>query len=273
MKKPLWRSIIFVALAALLVNAQAQPERPATPDAPKVSLPLPFKAGEKLRYEVSFSKLIFGGTVGEMQLSVANAEHAAKDPRLALKAEITTKGFFPTLFGLKARNTHSSIVSAQDLGLYESHKLIEEGDSRREQKSVIDRAAGRVTFTERNLADKNAETKTQDAASPSWVQDMVSAIYFMRTRPLNAGDVVTVPISDAGHVYEIEVVVEAREEVKVSAGKFKAIRLNAKVFDGRFIRRSGEMLMWVSDDARHMPVRVRVKTSGATINVELKSIR
>ena len=273
MKKLLWRFITVVALVALLVNAQAQPERPAPLDAPKVSLPLPFKAGEKLRYEVSFSKLIFGGTVGEMQLSVANAEHAAKESRLALKAEITTKGLFPKLFGLKARNTYSAIVGAHDLGLYESHKLIEEGNNRREQKSVIDREAGRVTFSDRNLADKSAEAKTKEASSPAWVQDMVSAIYFVRTRSLNAGDVITIPISDAGQVYEIEVAVEAREEVKASAGTFKAVRLNAKVFDGRFIRRSGEMLMWVSDDARRLPVRVRVKTSGATINVDLKSAR
>ena len=71
---------------------------------------------------------------------------------------------------------------------------------------------------------------------------MLSATYFVRTQPLNPGDVIKIPISDIGEVYEIEVIVEGREEVKSSAGKFKAIRLNAKVFDGRFIRRSGEML-------------------------------
>jgi hypothetical protein len=273
MKKSRWRILTLVALAALLINVQAQPERRVPLDTPKFIQPLPFKAGEKLRYEVTFSKLIFGGTVGEMQLSVANAEHTAKESRLALKAEITTKGFFPKLFGLKARNTYSAIVGAHDLGLYESHKLIEEGSNRREQKSVIDRDAGRVIFTDRNLADKNAEANTKEASSPSWVQDMVSAIYFVRTRSLNLGEIITVPITDAGQVYDIEAVVEAREEVKASAGKFNAIRLNAKVFDGRFIRRSGEMLMWISDDARRLPVRVRIKTSGATINVDLKSAR
>lgn len=272
MKKSRWILLTLAALAVLLVSAQAQPERPAALDVPKIAQPLPFKAGEKLRFEVSFSKLIFGGAVGDVQLTVANAEHA-RDARLALKAEVASKGFFPKLFGIKVRDTYSSIVSAQDLGLHESHKSIAEGSNRREQRSVIDREAGRVTFTERNLADKNAETKTKEAASPAWIQDMLSATYFVRTQPLNPGDVIKIPISDVGEVYEIEVIVEGREEIKASAGTFKAIRLNVKIFDGRFVRRSGEMLMWLSDDARRLPIRARVKTSGATVTVDLKSIR
>jgi len=272
MKKPFWRIIALVGLCAMLVSAQAQPARPAPADPPKVNQPLPFKAGEKLHYEVTFSKLIFGGTVGDVQLSVANADHAAKDSKLTLKAELTSKGFFPKLFGIKVRDSYSSIVNAQDMGLTESHKSIEEGNNRREQKSLIDREAGRVTFTERNLADKKAEPKIKEASSPTWIQDILSATYFVRTQPLNEGDVIEIPISDAGEVYHIEVIVEKREEIKVEAGKFKAIRLNAKIFDGRFIRRSGEMLLWMSDDTRRIPVRARVKTSGATVTVDLKRI-
>jgi Protein of unknown function (DUF3108) len=272
MQKPFLRIIALVGVCAMLVCAQAQPAKLATADPPKINQPLPFKAGEKLRYEVSFSKLIFGGTVGDVQLTVANANPAAQDAKLTLKAELTSKGFFPKLFGIKVHDTYSSIVSAQDMGLSESHKSIEEGNNRREQKSLIDRAAGRVTVTERNLADKKAEPKIKEASSPAWIQDILSATYFVRTQPLNEGDVIEIPISDAGEVYHIEVIVEKREEVKVDAGKFKAIRLNAKVFDGRFIRRSGEMLLWMSDDPRRIPLRARIKTSGATIVVDLKHI-
>lgn len=273
MKRTLWRFVAVVGLCAALAHAQAQPGTPAPAESPKINQPLPFKAGEKLGYEVSFSKLIFGGAVGDVKLSVANAEAAAKTPRLALKAELTSKGFFPKLFGIKVHDTYSSVVSAQDMGLHESLKSIAEGNNRREQKSVIDRNSGRVTFTERNLADKQAETKTKEAPSPAWIQDMLSATYFVRTQPLNEGDVIEIPISDGGEVYHIEVISEKHEEVQAGAGKFKAIRVNAKVFDGRFIHRSGEMLMWISDDARRIPVRARIKTSGATITVDLKSIQ
>jgi hypothetical protein len=272
MKKRLWILMVLLALtlSARLVNAQEQPAQPATPAPPKINQPLPFKAGEKLYYEVSFTKLIFGGVIGDVILSIANAESATKNPQLVLKAELKSKGFFPKFFGLKVRDTYSSVVNAQDMGLQESHKSIEEGKKRLDQKSLIDRDAGRVIFTERNLADSKAEPKTKEAPSPTWIQDVLSATYFVRTQPLNEGDVIQIPISDNGQIYQIEVVVEKREEVKVDAGKFKAIRLNVKVFDGRFIHRSGEMLLWMSDDGRRIPVQSKIKFSGANVTLNLK---
>src|SRR5581483_8072396 len=211
MKRMLRRLIAVVGLCAALVNAQA---RPASGELPKINQPLPFKAGEKLHYEVSFSKLIFGGTVGEVKLSVAGAESSAKTPLLAIKAELSSKGFFPKLFGIKVRDTYSAIVNAQDMGLHESVRSLAEGTNRREQKAVIDRDAGRVTYTERNLADKKAEPKTKEAPSPAWIQDILSAIYFVRTQPLNEGAAIEIPISDAGEVYHIEVIPEKREAVQ-----------------------------------------------------------
>ena len=85
----LFRCFALVGLCAAL--ATAQPSQPA--ESPKVNQPLPFKAGETLRYEVTFSKLLFGGTVGDVKLSVAGGESPAKTPRLTIKAELASKGF------------------------------------------------------------------------------------------------------------------------------------------------------------------------------------
>jgi hypothetical protein len=249
--------------------AQLSP-RPAEYTPPKISHPLPFKPGETLIYEVSFSKLIFSGTIGELKLIVSNQPEQVEAGTLEFKAEAVSKGFFPALFGVKVRDRYTSFVSSDDFGVHTSIKLIEEGKVRREQKSVIDREAGRVTFTDRDLVNESSEPRVKERPSPSWVQDLLSTIYYVRTRPLKDGDVVPVPISDGGEVYNIEVVVTGREEVKMGRGRTRAIQLNAKVFDGRYIRRSGEMLVWVTDDATRVPLRAKVKTSGYTISVELK---
>src|SRR5262245_51968819 len=108
MKRILWRLIILAALCATVAVAQEQPDKPVPP---KINQPLPFKAGEKLRYEVSFSKLIFGGTIGDLTLSVAGGEPATKNAKLLLKAEAVSKGFFPKLFGIKVRDTFSAFVN------------------------------------------------------------------------------------------------------------------------------------------------------------------
>src|ERR1700742_3994833 len=115
MKKRLLIFIVLLTLGATLVNAQEQTDKPAPLAPPKINQPLPFKAGEKLFYEVGFTKLIFGGVIGDVILSVANAESATKNPQLALKADLKSKGFFPKFFGLKVHDTYSSVVNAQDM--------------------------------------------------------------------------------------------------------------------------------------------------------------
>src|SRR5258707_5509956 len=49
---------------------------------------------------------------------------------------------------------------------------------------------------------------------------------------------------------------------------FPYTTLFRSVFDGRYVRRSGEMLVWVTDDPARIPVRARIKSSGATVTVE-----
>lgn len=264
-----WGSLATLLLGFALAAAQVAPEKVAfTP--PKITQPLPFKIGETLVYDVSFSRLIFSGTIGELKLSVSRPIDSPKPEMLELKAEGVSKGFFPALFGVKLRDRYTSLVNETDFGLNTTTKLLEEGKVRREQKSVVDRDAGRVTYTDRDLSNPKTEPKIKEKPSPSWIQDLLSTIYFVRTQPLKEGDVVAVPVSDGGEVYNIDVVAGKREEVKTNAGKFKAIQLNAKVFGGRYIRRNGEMLVWVTDDERRIPLRAKVKTSGATVTVDLK---
>jgi hypothetical protein len=266
---------IELLIGLSISTAQNAPEKIAYAP-PVISQPLPFKIGETLTYDVNFSKLIFSGTIGELKLSVSKPTDSSSSSgssgpgMLELKAEAVSKGFFPALFGVKVKDRYVSLVNQTDFGVHESTKLLDEGKIRREQRSVINRQRGRVTYTDRDLTKGTSEPKVKEKPSPSWVQDLLSCIYFVRTQPLKEGDVIPVPVSDGGEVYNIEAVAGKRDEIKTAAGKFKAIQLNAKVFDGRYIRRSGEMLVWVTDDAQRIPVRARVKTSGTTITVDLK---
>jgi uncharacterized protein DUF3108 len=268
LRKPL----VFAAwlmLALGQTTAQVSPDKVAFIP-PKLAEPLPFKIGETLAYNVTFSKLIFSGTIGELTLTVSKPLISTKPEMIELKAEAISKGFFPALFGVKVRDSYISLVNQVDFGIHSSTKLLEEGKVRREQKTVVNREAGLVTYTDRDLVNLKIQPKIKEKPSPAWVQDVLSAIYFVRTQALKDGEVTPVPISDGGEIYNIEVIAGRREDIATRAGKFKTIQLNAKVFDGRYIKRTGEMLVWVTDDAARIPVRAKVKTSGATITVDLK---
>jgi hypothetical protein len=261
------RKVFGLALALGIVTAASMAFEETPP--PKISHPLPFKVGETLVYEIVFSKLIFTGSIGQLTLTVAKASDA-QDPQLfELRAEAVSKGFFTWLFGLKVDNHYHSLVNSQDLGLHCSSTIIHEGNKYREQKTIIDRERGRLIYSERDLNNASAEPKVKQADSPRWVQDLLSAVYFARTQRLKEGGKIAVPISDGGKLYNIELIAGKHEEIKTGAGKFNALQLDAKIFNGRYIRRSGQMLVWVSDDARRIPVRAKIKTSGVTVTIEL----
>jgi hypothetical protein len=246
-------------------------EEKAKPVVPKVSHPLPFKVGENLQYDVSFERLIFSGSIGDMKFSVSKSPN--NQPELiTLTVDLVSKGFFPTLFGIKVKDQFSAVVNKDDFGLFSSFKLRQEGKTNTEEKNQINRKEGRVTYTFRDLANKAAEPKIVETECPNWVQDIISAIYFLRTQELKEGTVIPVPITDHGQNYVIDAVIGKREEVKVGAGKFQAFKVETKAFSGRLIRKSGELFLWFSDDEKRLPVKARVKVSGTTVNIELKKI-
>jgi Protein of unknown function (DUF3108) len=271
----MFRKFLVMLVALFLglgyAHAQLTTEKPAFAQ-PKLVDPLPFKVGETLVYDVSFSRLIFSGVIGELKLSVSKPEAPTAPELLEFRADAVSKGFFPALFGIKVKDRFVSLVNQSDFGIHTSKRFLEEGKVRREQTAVVNRDLGTVTYSDRDLASTKSSPKVKEKPSPSWIQDVLSTIYYVRSQALKEGEVIPVPISDAGEVYNIEIVTGRSEEIKTSSGKVRAIPLNAKVFDGRYLKRSGEMLVWVTDDPARVPLRAKIKTSGATITVELKRV-
>jgi hypothetical protein len=270
-------SLAFVPVSTVWISttgAQSLAEGARAADVARLQIPkpLPFKVGETLTYEVSFSKLFLSGSIGRLTMSVEKPADNPNTGLIELKAEAVSRGFFTWLFGIKVRDRFRSIVNPEDFGLHTSVIEIEEGARKKEQKSVIDRETGRVTYSERDLVAKSAEPNIKQAESPRWVQDALSAIYLVRTQQLKQGERLTVPISDAAKVYEIEVIADKPEQIKVDAGKFQALKLEAKIFDGRYINKKGEMVVWFSDDGLRLPLKARIKTGGTTVTVQLSRI-
>jgi len=256
-------------LISVVASGQIASDKAALPPA-KIADPLPFKVGETLVYDIKFSRLVLNGVIGELKLTVAKPLDPPMPEMIELRAEAFSKGFFPALFGIKVKDRFTSLINQSDLAMHTSTKVLEEGKTRREQKSVINRETGLVTYTDRDLVNTKSAPKIKEKASPTWTQDILSIIYFVRSQPLKEGDVISVPVSDSGEVYNINVVAGSRQEIKAGVGKIKTIQLDAKVFDGRYLKRSGEMLVWVTDDPARIPIRARIKTSGSTITVDLK---
>jgi hypothetical protein len=103
------------------------------------------------------------------------------------------------------------------------------------------------------------------------IHDVVSAIYFMRIQPLEVGKGFEIQISDSGRIYQLPVRVVERREMKTLLGRIGVVRVDADIFgEDRLIRGKGKFSIWLSDDARHIPVRADLTTDVGKFEIKLK---
>jgi hypothetical protein len=233
--------------------------------------PLPFKYGERLTYEVKFSRFPVAANVGELTFTVNPVN--GSDQHVKFEVQAVSRGALTSLFGVKVRDTFTTLAGKDDMFVYTTTKNIDEGDYRRHQIAVFDRPARKVKFTDTDVTAPSAPPRVVEQETRPWVQDTLSALYFTRTRKLEkVGKEVKFPVSDEGQTYDIGVVLLGSDQVKVDAGSFKTLKLDAKIFDGRLIRREGTLYVWVTDDARRIPVKAVMKIPAGTVTFELTSL-
>jgi hypothetical protein len=106
------------------------------------------------------------------------------------------------------------------------------------------------------------------------LQDVLSAIYFIRTQPLEVGKSFEVSICDHGRVYRVPIRVVEKKRMKTILGRVNVIRIDPDLFgpDGLVGAETGEFSIWLTDDSRHIPVGGRVKTEYGTFDIKLKKM-
>jgi hypothetical protein len=86
---------------------------------------------------------------------------------------------------------------------------------------------------------------------------VISALEKLRTLRLPAGKSVTLPVSNGKKSVEARVDAQGVESVETPAGKFRAVRYEAHLYNGVLYRRKGRLFVWLTDDERRLPVRIK----------------
>lgn len=96
--------------------------------------------------------------------------------------------------------------------------------------------------------------------TPGCVHDVVGALAKLRTlTSLQPGQATTLPISDGKKMVMARVEAQERETVSTKLGRFPAIRYEAFLFNDILFKRNARLFVWISDDARRLPVQVQVR--------------
>ena len=261
----------FLLLLAAAVSAAAQkPTRPITLR--------PFEPAEELIYEAELSRgLLRGLDVAEFRLKAQrrNSAKTGTQPQtpetLVLSCEIASKGFFPKLFGLRFRETLESTVEPVSFAVQTSKRVDEHGKRMRSSEAVFDQARGKVSWTEIDPNDPKRPPRVVNGEFTGLVHDILSAIYFMRTQPLQLGKRLELPISDSGQVYKVPIRVLEKKRLRTVLGRVDSVLIEADIFGaGGMLNGKGKFFVWFTDDARRVPVAVKVKSEYGTFDIKLK---
>lgn len=148
-------------------------------------------------------------------------------------------------------------------------KHSEEGKRNREVRIQIDYERRKSVLDEKNL--KTGETKHEENDAPACATDIVSAFFYVASLPLQTGSVSYFPVSDGGKTSVAVIRVEGRDQVKVPAGTFHAIRVSVEAASGK-LQGKGKLWVWFSDDAEHMPLQMQGKMGWGTVMFKLQKV-
>lgn len=231
----------------------------------------PFIVGENLTYEGKISKIIRGIAVADLSFTLQKAPDGED---FVVKAEAKSKGTLLKLFRFSFVQELQSNIDSDSFRATRTVKHDVQKERVRNSEAVFDYGERRVTYVETDPNEPMRPPRRIASEINDVSHDLISGLYSLRLMPLAVGKSFRMSVSDSGLVYDIPVRVTAREQQKTIFGKLWCFRVEPQVFGrNRLIEREGDMTIWITDDARRLPVRSVVNSPYGKIDIRLKSAK
>ena len=245
-----------LGLLALTLPAASQPPSatpPPPPGAGRVQklaeASVPFKVGETLSYDVSWSSFLVAGTA---TATVKEKRPSFESIAYYVVAEGRSLPLLARLYNLYYKM--DALVDSRTLLSQRGSLYAEEAADHRLAATRFDRAARRAFFEV-----QSEQTTKSDYAVPPGTQDGLTVLYALRTRALKAGDRVVTPVADGGSLYTVSAEIAAPEMVRVPLGEFSAWNLKVNIVNAQGQAAWKNVAIWISNDARRLPVKLQAE--------------
>lgn len=237
----------------------------------KAKQPPPFLDGETLTYEGKISKIIRGIAIADLTLTLKKDQ---KTEDYLVKAEARSKGTLLKWFRFSFVQEMQSSIDSDKFRALRTVKHDVQKERVRDSEAVFDYTDRRVTYVETDPNEPMRAPRRIASEIGGTSHDLISGIYSLRMMPLTVGKTFRMSVSDSGLVYDVPVRVTAREQQKTIFGRQWCFRVEPEVFGpNRLIEREGSMIIWITDDARRLPVRSQVNSPYGKIEIKLKSAK
>jgi len=214
----------------------------------------PFGPGERCRFTVEYGPVKAGTATLEVLPMVQRGDRTCY--HLASTAQ--SAPFFDSIY--RVRDRIDTMVDAQRFVTYQYQKVQNEGGYHSEQKAAYDPDHSRVRYAD-------GATMT----TPLHALDVLSAFYRARIEKLTPGLSIYIPHHSDRKSFYLEVHVLRKEKVEVPAGSFDCVVVEPLVRDAGPFKNKGGLTVWLTDDARHLPVLMKSKVPVGSVDAVLQS--
>ncbi len=246
----------------------------------------PFEPAEELHFEAEFSRALLrkidvaeltfrAGRTPLTEPAKNSSDLAeAKPYTLTFSADVASKGFFTRLFNLRFRERVQSTVEPISFTVQKTTILDEQGKRVRATEATFDRSKSQMIWTLRDPNNPSSQPRHTVTDFSGQLQDILSAIYFLRIQPLEVGKSIEIFIGDGGRVYKVPIKIVEKKRMKTILGRVNVLRVDPELFgpDKLIDDEKGHFSLWLTDDERRIPVGGRIKTDYGTFDIKLKRV-
>jgi hypothetical protein len=247
-------------------TAPAPSAATATKPAPKVERSVPFKAGERLAYDISWSTF----------LTAATATVSVNEKR---------PSYDSIAYYIVAEGQPTALVAALYKLYYKADTLLDAYTLLPQRGSLYSREAGRQHLRATRFLQeaRKAQYDVQSGASlnhtdthvelsvPAATQDALSAVFALRAMELKPGVTTVMPVSINGEVYRVQVAIANKESITCGLGTVTAWKLIPSLVGEQGEAEAQNMAIWISDDGRRLPVLMQADFAVGTFRLTLRS--
>jgi len=214
-----------------------------------------FNVGERLVFDVNYGYI----TAGEAVMGIPEYDSIAG--RKCFKIQFTVNSLPSFSWIYKVEDRYLTFIDVEAIAPLRFEQHIREGTFSKDFYSEFDHIK------------KIATTPKGQYPIPEYVHDILSAFYYVRTLDFSAskpGDMLTMYNFYNDKYYELGVRFLGRQELEVEAGTFRTIVVEPLVKEGGLFKSEGRIVIWLTDDAVKMPIRVNTKVVIGSIDTELR---
>ena len=213
-----------------------------------------FRVGEKLTFSMGWGPIKAGTSTMEvkeiMEINGRKAYHVI--------SETKTNKFFDRIY--KIRDINETFIDVEGIYPLKYKKDIHEGKYKKKRETIF-------------LQDKNiAIYKEKEIPVEPYVQDVLSAYYYVRTKDLIVGYSLILDVNNNGKNYKLKVKILKKERISTPAGKFDTILIEPILIEGKSLKEEERLLMWLTDDENKVPVKIKSKIAVGSLLAKLKKM-